>query len=481
MRLSGSYNFYGNAFRRLDRRYVHYARGTDHCATNRNLASNAEAIARTALTILLVAASACSSRGSSTTSVAITHTSVIDVRSGEVRNDFTVLVDGDHIAYAGPSSSAPSLSGAHVVNGAGKFLIPGLWDMHIHGFLYVFSDFAGPLMIANGVTGARDMGYYIDTTSRWKRDIAKGKEVGPRLVVGVRVDGAVNEARFISHVKTAEDGVRAVDTLMRRKDGTQRADFITIEGRIPRAAFFGITHEANKIGAPLAGVVPESVSVVEASDSGQRSLEHEDDLMRPCAPPSRFSCRTVIETLARNHTWVTPTLIKYQPVAHGFDSASTHPEWAKYVPGLVKGGWIKRASSLAKGDTVRVHNYFSFERTREMKEAGVRLLAGTDTPQPFVFPGFSLHEELGLLVKSGLTPLEALQTATINPAEFFGMQGALGTIEKGMTADLVLLDANPLTDIANTRRINAVIANGRLFDRAALDALLAHVAAALKR
>lgn len=188
-----------------------------------------------------------------------------------------------------------------------------------------------------------------------------------------------------------------------------------------------------------------------------------------------------METLARNHTWVTPTLIKYQAAAHGFDSASTHPELAKYVPGLVKGGWVSRASSVTKGDTVTVRNYFSFELTRELKDAGVRLLAGTDTPQPFVYPGFSLHDELGLLVKTGLTPLEALQTATINPPEFFGMQGALGTVEKGMTADLVLLDANPLTDIANTRRISAVIANGRLFDRAALNKLLQHVDSALRR
>jgi hypothetical protein len=431
--------------------------------------------------MLLVAASACSNRRSSAPPVAITHTTVIDVRSGETRSDFTIVVDDDRITYAGPASRAPALNGARVIDGTGKFLIPGLWDMHIHGFLYVFSDFAGPLMIANGVTGARDMGYYIDTTSRWKRDIVAGKEIGPRLVVGVRVDGPVNEARFIAHVKTAEDGVRAVDTLTRRKDGTQRADFITVEKHVPRAAYFGIVREANKIGATLAGVVPESVTVVEASDSGQRSLEHEDDLMRPCAPPSRFSCRTVIETLAKNHTWVTPTLIKYQPVAHGFDSASTHPEWAKYVPGLVKGGWIKRASSLGKGDTLRVRNYFSFERTREMKDAGVRLLAGTDAPQPFVYPGFSLHDELGLMVKAGLTPLEALQTATVNPAEFFGMHGALGAIEKGMIADMVLLDANPLVDISNTRRINTVVANGRVFDRTALNALLAHVATALKR
>jgi hypothetical protein len=447
--------------------------------------------------------------------VAITHASVIDVRSGEIRNDYTVLVTGNRIAYAGPAASAPSLGGARVVDGTGKFLIPGLWDMHINGFLYVFSDFAGPLMIANGVTGARDMGYHIDTTLRWKRDIAAGKEVGPRLVVGVRVDGPVNEAKFISHVKTAEDGVRATDTLARRKDGTSRADFISVYLRVPRAAYFAITREAKRIGSTVAGVVPYAVSVSEAADSGQRSIEREDDLMRACtsndsalreaaADTANLSrrtraslareqarlirtyddpakCRAVVSTLAKNRTWVTPALVSYQPFAHGFDSASTHPELAKYVPGLVKGGWSSRAMSLDRSDSIVARSYFSFDRTRQLRDAGVKLLAGTDTPQPFVYPGFSLHEELGLLVQSGLTPLEALQTATINPAEFLGMQGSLGAVEKGKIADLVLLDGNPLTDIANTRRIAAVIANGRFFDRPALARLLQHVDSALKR
>ena len=437
------------------------------------------------------------------------------MRSGEVAADQTVLLDNARITYVGPANGAPTLRGAHVVDGTGKFLSPGLWEMHIQGFLYVFSYLAGPLMIATGVPGARDMGYYIDTTLRWKRDIAAGREIGPRLVVGVRVDGPVNEARFVGHVTTAEDGVRAVDTLARRKDRTARADFINTYSHVPRAAYFAIAHEAKKIGIPFAGPVPFSVTLREASDSGQRSIEHEDDLMRACSAkdsllratagdtatltgPNQLAdvreharliistydpkkCQAVIATLARNHTWVTPVLVAYQPYAHSFDSASTHPELAKYVPGLVKGGWANRASSVSKSDSVMVHSYFSFDRTRELKAAGVKLLAGTDTPQPFVYPGFSLHDELQLLVKSGLTPLEALQTATYNPAEFFGMQTLLGTIEKGKLADLVLLDANPLQDISNSRRIAAVIANGRLFDRPALAQLLHHVDSALKR
>jgi len=439
---------------------------------------------------------------------------VIDVASGATRPDNTVLVNGNRITFVGPAANAKVPPGAKVIDGHGKFLIPGLWDMHVHAFVYVFSDFAGPLMIANGVTGARDMGYYVDTTLGWKSRIASGREIGPRLVVGARVDGPVNKAGFVSHVLTEEDGVRAVDTLARRKDGSSRADFIKPYSWVPRAAYFGLASEARKLNVPFAGHVPYSVSVVEASNAGQRSIEHEDDLMRACSsrdsvlrarfadtttlsPGSQLAvirsaaqelrasydpakCRSVIETLARNRTWVTPTLVVYQPYAHAFDSASSHPELAKYVPGLVQGGWMRRASGLSPSDSMVVRSYFSFDRTRDLRNAGVKLLAGTDMPQAFVYPGFSLHDELALLVRSGLTPLEALRTATYNPADYFGALDSLGTVAQGKVADLVLLDADPLVDIRNTRRISAVIANGRLFDSAARARLLSHVETALR-
>jgi cytosine/adenosine deaminase-related metal-dependent hydrolase len=468
---------------------------------------------RWGIAVALLAATACA-RGRAQNTIAITHVSVIDVAAGTTHADNTVLVTGNRISYAGPAASATIPSGATVIDGRGKFLIPGLWDMHVHGFVYVFSDFAGPLMIANGVTGARDMGWYVDTARRWRADIAAGREVGPRLIIGARVDGAVNKAGFVAHVVTEEDGVRAVDTLARKKDGTPRADFIKTYSWIPRAAYFGIVREAKKLGVPFAGHVPYSVSVIEASDAGQRSIEHEDDLSRACTSDDsllrvRFGdtanatanqlklirtqariirdtfdpvqCKTVIATLARNNTWVTPTLVVYQPYAHAFDSVRTHPEWAKYVPGIVQGGWLNRAGAVAPADSDVVRSYFSFDRTRDLKNAGVKLLAGTDMPQPFVFPGFSLHEELELLVRSGLTPLEALRTATYNPAEFLGALDSLGTVTQGKVADLVLLDADPLADIRNTRRISVVIANGRLFDRASRAQLLKHVETANKR
>ena len=439
--------------------------------------------------------------------------SVIDVADGSTHPDYTVLIRGNRITYTGPASSASVPKNARLIDGRGKFLIPGLWDMHVHSFVYVFSDFAGPLMIANGITGARDMGWYVDTTLRWKADIAAGREIGPRLVAGVRVDGPVNKAGFVAHVITAEDGVRAVDTLAHKKDGSSRADFIKTYSWVPRAAYFGIASEAKKLNVPFAGHVPFSISVVEASDAGQRSIEHEDDLSRACSSQDSSlraragdtarlanqmqeirdqaailrrsydaaKCRSVMATLARNHTWVTPTLVVYQPYAHAFDSASTHPEWAKYVPGIVQGGWIHRARTLTPGDSMVVRGYFSFERTGDLKKAGVKLLAGTDTPQPFVFPGFSLHQELELLVRSGLTPFEALRTATYNPADYLGALDSLGTVGQGKVADLVLLDADPLSDIRNTRRISTVIANGRVFDRAQLNELLHRVETALKR
>jgi imidazolonepropionase-like amidohydrolase len=464
-------------------------------------------------TLALVAAVAC---GVNTQpSVAITHVSVIDVASGATRSDNTVIITGNRIVYAGSATGADVPGDARVLDGRGKFLIPGLWDMHVHAFVWVFSDFAGPLMLANGVTGARDMGYFIDTTLRWKRDIAAGSETGPRLIVGARVDGPLGRAQFISHVAGETDAVRAADTLARAKDGSLRADFLSTDALIPRSAFFAFAREARKLGIPFAGRVPLSVSLIEASDSGQRSVEQEDDLMRACTSregtfraqltdtanrrtgddPLQLrsqarailssydagQCGLVMETLVRNHTWVTPTLVTYQPYARSFDSASRHPELSKYVPGIVEGGWQHKVLAVPKPDSFMVQSSFSFERTGTLSKAGVGLLAGTDAPRAFIYPGFSLHEELALLVRSGLTPLEALRTATYNPASYLGALDSLGTIDKGKIADLVLLDANPLNDIRNTTRISVVIANGRVFDSTARADLLRHVATALKR
>jgi len=494
-------------------RNVHHARLDISGAADRNLAGKARQLACASVAIALLVAGGCSRNEQP--AIAITHVSVIDVVSGATRSDNTVIVRGSRIAYAGPSASAEIPRGARLIDGRGKFLIPGLWDMHVHGFLYVFSDFVGPLMIANGVTGVRDMGAYVDTTLRWKADIAAGREVGPRIVAGVRVDGQTGQIKFVSHVTDATDAARAIDTLSRRKDGSSRADFISTDSYIPRAAFFALAGEARRVHVPLAGRPPYSVSLVEASDSGLRSIEQEDDLMRACTSregvfraqlldtanrrvgndalqmrsqarailssydPGR--CASVMQMLARNHTWVTPTLVEYQPYASAYDTAVTHPGLEKFVPGLVRGGWEGKPANEPRPDRAAVESSFSFDRTLALHRAGVQLLAGTDTPRAFIYPGFSLHDELALLVKSGLSQIDALRTATYNPAAYLGALDSLGTVTQGKLADLLLLDADPLVDIRNTKRISAVIANGRLFDSTSRAGLLDHVASALKR
>jgi hypothetical protein len=191
-------------------------------------------------------------------------------------------------------------------------------------------------------------------------------------------------------------------------------------------------------------------------------------------------CASLFTTFAIRHTWRTPTLVVEQTMLTlelGDTSIIADPRM-RFIPADLREGWTAFARAAARhfshDDSLATTTLLSLDRklVDEMKLRGVQLLAGTDESAPFVMPGLSLHDELALLVKAGLTPLEALQTATINPARFLGATDSLGTVATGKIADLLLLDADPLVNIHNTTRIAAVIANGRLFDRAALDSML---------
>ena len=438
--------------------------------------------------------------------LAITHVTLIDAAGGAPLRDATVLVTGRRISAVGPSGAIAVPAGARVIDGRGRFLIPGLWDMHAHPFAHDFRRFAAPLLLANGVTGVRDMGYFVDSAALWRREVAAGRVLGPRLVVGGRVDGPIGRAPWASRVATAAQARRAADSLVRLG-----ADFLKVYSHVPREAYFALAEASRGLGVPFAGHVPHAVSAAEASDAGQRSMEHEDDLMRACSSrdaglraqladraalagrrevdvmreqaralrasddPAR--CRALLARLARNGTWVVPTLAVYQPYARALDSAATHPARLAYVPRALREAWRLRPSVAAfePGDTAVVAAFFSLPRTGEMRRAGVRLLVGTDAPLPYVVPGFSVHDELELLVRAGLTPMQALQAATREPAAYLDALDSLGTIARGRVADLLLLDGDPLRDIRNTRRIRGVVVDGRHLDRAALDALLTAV------
>lgn len=188
----------------------------------------------------------------------------------------------------------------------------------------------------------------------------------------------------------------------------------------------------------------------------------------------------LFERFVKNETWQCPTLTVLRSTASLGDQSFRSDQRLKYVSRQIKERWSQRIANRNEGNYANAKRVYQkeLEIVGAMRRAGVQILAGTDTGNPFCFPGFSLHDELALLVKAGLTPIEALRSATLNPAKFLGLDQTLGTVEPGKIADLVILDANPLEDIRNTQRINAVILNGRLFDRKALDKMLAEAEAA---
>jgi imidazolonepropionase-like amidohydrolase len=436
----------------------------------------------------------------------IHNVTIIDVTGGALLSHRTVVVRGGKIADITESGADRGDKKAVHVNGTGKFLIPGLWDMHVH---MVFGEWfprgeaiTVPLFIANGITGVRDMGSELEVLQQWRKEIEAGTLIGPRIVMaGPMLDGP--KPRFPSSIAitTPEDGRRAVDDLKRRG-----VDFIKLQSLIPRDAVFAIADEARKQGITFVGHVPDSVRALEMSNAGQKSFEHligifegssplEDEFIKGEKNETKFlasydpkRAADLFALLAKNQTWQCPTLV-WERGGNLIDlSDFAHDPRAKYVPATWKEVTWKRFTEAVEHDfnvddlaTRRRFVDKELEVVNAMHRAGVPFLAGTDTPPGvYIFPGFSLHEELQRFVAADFTPLEALQTATLNPAKFLGKEDQLGTIDKGKLADMVLLEANPLDDIRNTQKIAGVVVNGRYLSRADLDKMLAGVEAAAK-
>jgi imidazolonepropionase-like amidohydrolase len=453
--------------------------------------------------VLLFSCVMLEARSPSNSVLIIYDVTVIDATGAPALTHRSVLLRDHHIAgivLSAELDKADKLAGTWI-DGKGKFLIPGLWDMHVH---LVFGDWFPrgkevtlPLFIANGITGVRDMGGELEVLQQWRKEISAGTLIGPRMVIsGPMLDGP--QPRFPSSIaiKTPEDGRRAVDGLKRHG-----ADFIKLQSLIPREAVFAIADEGRKQRIPFVGHVPDSVRASEASNAGQKSFEHligifegssplEDEFLKGPKGPGKFlssydSARAaaLFALLAKNHTWQCPTLV-WERGGNLIDQTDfAHDTRAKYVPAYWKDVTWKRFTEQIvhefNTDDLGTRKRFvekELEVVNAMHRAGIPFLAGTDTPAGvYVFPGFSLHEELQRFVAAGFTPMEALQTATLNPAKFLGVEDRLGTIEKGKLADLVLLDANPLDDIRNTQKIAAVIVNGRYLSREDLDKRLAGV------
>ena len=454
-------------------------------------------------TVIALAHTLCAQAPS--TPIAFVHVAVIDVRRGQIKPNLTVLLTNGRISQIGSSRRVHLAKNTTTIEARGKFLIPGLWDMHVHSLWDASRPpLFFPLFLANGVTGIREMGGPMPTANqvRWRKQVDSGAILGPRLVVpGPFVDGPHPVWPGSIKVSTEEEGKQAVLSLQ-----AAGVDFVKVYTGVPRPAYFGIAAEAKKDGIPFVGHVPVEIGVDEASNARQKSVEHLMGILLYCSSksealkadllrgvnvnelnnqlvdtydPSRGAALYAL--FVKNQTWQVPTLtIRYARPYLQELQASNDPR-LKYLPKAIVESWGPHADQRqpANQEVIASRKHLfqkELEVVGSMNRAGVKLMAGTDTPNPYCFPGFSLHDELGFMVQAGLTPLEALQTATINPAEFLGLSKSFGTVEEGKVADLVLLDANPLENIANTKRIAAVVSAGRLLDRKALDGLLAGVA-----
>ena len=412
-------------------------------------------------------------------SLVLTHVTIIDVTGGVPKPDMTVVITGDRISQVEEAGKVVAAPGATVVDASGKFLIPGLWDMHVHW--YIRDTFT--LFLANGVTGIRQMFGNSDLL-RWRQDIAKGSLLGPRMIVASPIiDGPRPFWPTSIAVSNEDEGRKAVRDV--KKSG---ADFVKVYSLLPRDVYFAIADEAKRQGLSFAGHVPNSVSPAEASDAGQKSVEHLTGMRAraEARAPDTDNDRNAAELFARfvkNETWQCPTLTVLSGKAYFGEESFMRDQRLKFIPPRMKERWSQRIANRNEANFANPKKVFQkeLEIVGAMRKAGVQLLAGTDTGNPFCFPGFSMHDELALLVIAGLTPVEALRSATLNPAKFLGLDKTLGTIEQGKIADLVLLDANPLEEVRNTQRIIAVISNGRFFDRKALNKMLDQAEAAANR
>ncbi len=447
-----------------------------------------------------------------TANVMITGATIIDVRTGKRIKDSVVVIEGERIIEVGSLGKVRIPNGAQVIDAKGKFLIPGLWDMHVHTFNEDFIK----MYVANGITGVRDMFGLLARINKWRAEIKAGNMLGPRIVAaGPIVDGPKPVWPGSLAVKDETEGRQAVTKV--KQAGS---DFVKVYSLLPRDAFFAIADEAKKQGIPFAGHVPESVSAADASDAGQKSIEHLTGVLMACsrdeetlrmellraianADPSTSSrarrvpinikaiqsydqekAASLFARFTRNGTWQSTTLTVLRSTAYLDDPSFTSDPRVRYVAPAMKDRWGNskndfRFKTYSAADWANAKKIFAkyLEVTGTMRRAGVEFLAGSDTPNPYCFPGFSLHDELALMVKAGLTPLEALQAATINPAKFLGLIDSLGTVEQGKYADLVLLEADPLKEIGNTQKIAAVVLNGKFVPRETLQEMLKKVEA----
>jgi imidazolonepropionase-like amidohydrolase len=437
---------------------------------------------------------------------------VVDVIKGSVLPGSVVVRAGliEEVRSGWPPPHLPR--DEHEVVAHGKYVIPGLWDMHAH---VRDPERELSLMVASGVLGIRDMGGEPGAIFRLRQRVASGEVLGPRIVAcGPIVDGPEPSNPPISiPVRDAASARQVVRSLKE-----MGADCVKVHDRVPRDAYLALAQEARKVGLPLVGHVPVRVRTMEAANAGQRSIEHqiglrgmstaEEEVMQSeerfdsIAEAMRTGDFTIIPEMiakrgnrlldtvdagragalyrafVKHGTCLVPTLVTLEALAFVDDHSHQDDERMRYIPESEKQYWRPEKGLLTRYRTPEYIAYrkrefdWTLKQILAAKQAGVTFLAGTDMSLPYVYPGFSVHDEMALFVRAGLTPADALRTATLNPARFLGLDETTGSIQKGRSADFVILEADPLRDIGATKSIFAVVVKGKLLRRDDLDRML---------
>ena len=420
--------------------------------------------------------------------LAFTNVTVIDGTGAPPRAGQTVVIDGDRIAAIGRTGDVAVPAGAQQVDGRARFLIPGLWDMHVHLGAYGDGARTAPRLVAYGITGVRDMASPVDDVLRLRRETASGTLVGPQIVSAGPILQPPLPFRAQPALRMVTDAdARATVAELR----TKGVDFLKVGDALPRETYLLLADESKRLGLPLAGHLPPSVSALEAAQAGQRSIEHFGSalfrgVLLAC---SRDEARltgivrgALATTLAGGASperelnraeFVNALVDSYDggKAAALFDSFVTNGTWQVPTLAVLRVVWDQQRTQLNAADAAALDRLRTktVELLADMRSRGVKVLAGSDMGLGSGVP--PLHDELAALVQAGFTPLQAVRTATRDAAEFLGRLGTEGTLEVGKKANVVLLDADPSTDIANTRRVSAVVLNGQLISESELQRL----------
>jgi imidazolonepropionase-like amidohydrolase len=448
----------------------------------------------------------------------ISNVNVIDVENG-LRENMTVIIKDDRILNIEKSEDLRLSEKNKIIDASEKYIIPGLWDAHVH-FAYIESLAPSmfKLFLTHGITSVRDTGGKIDFVKKWRSEADKMPTEAPRVkIAGPLLDGLPNVYDGSAPSRPALSvGVTSVEEAEKVVDELDRAgvDLIKAYEMLSPEQFKAVTARANEKGLKVTGHVPLSMDVISASNAGLNSMEHlrnlelstatnADELLterrrileegknlaggvlrtkihelqRTPAYDSQDDVKieNILATLEKNDTWQIPTLALNTGSTRRYFLRSDWAESFDLLPADIQKNWsdaIETFADQALTSASIKRTDWSFDMIDKINKAGIPIMAGTDCPIFFLTPGLSLHEELVVLVQAGLTNMEAIESATLNPAIYFGLQDELGLVKKGFIADLLLLDANPLENIQNTNKINAVIKNGKVHSRKDLDQML---------